>query len=208
GPHLADEISKESWLQARHIQNWISVGDTNSSATISTDASFVRLSDGAVRGEMLRAARYTSVKVVRGDTVASMDYPPPGTYTFKYSISSGNSDWRRNRSYETGLDFNNPLLPVSVVDNLSKKTLPPSQSFLSIEGDDIVLSALKKADDSDGIVARFYEVAGNRADTPINFLGRVRRTREINLLEQSGSGGTYKSTVSLKPFEIKTILLQ
>jgi alpha-mannosidase len=208
GPHLRDEITKESWLQSRHIQNWLSVEDSGSMAAISTDAVFVRLSDGAVRGQMLRGARYTSVKVVRDNLVTSMDYPPAGSYTFKYSITSGTGDWKTNRSYRTGLNFNNPLLPVSVVDELSEKILPPTNSFFSVEADDVVLSALKKADDGDGIVARLYETTGQPAATSFTFLGQARRSREVNLLEEGAQPVSSSPNASFKPFEIKTVFLQ
>src|SRR5262249_17520178 len=36
GPHMPDEIRKESWLQSRHIQNWIFAGDSTSGLTVAT----------------------------------------------------------------------------------------------------------------------------------------------------------------------------
>jgi len=205
GPHQHDEISKESWLQSRHIQNWIFVGDQQSGATISTNAAFVKLSDGVIRGEMLRGARFTSVKVVRGDAITSMDYPPPGRYTFKYSITSGPGDWKANRSYRSGMNFNNPLLPVSVVDDISPKPLPPSQSFFSINADNVILSALKKADDNSRIVARFYEIEGSPAAVPLSFLGHFPSWQGMNLLEQVQENKVLSAAIPVKPFEIKTI---
>lgn len=206
GPHMADEISKESWLHARHIQNWIFAGNAEWGLTVATGEQFVRLGDGVLRGEMLRGTRFTSVKVVRGDAVGVMDYPPKGVYTFRYSLSSGRGDWRANKSYRAGMNFNSPLLPVSVVDDISQKSLPPTQSFFSTESDTLVLSAVKKADADDAIVLRVFEDEGSRATTPISFLGKTQSFQEVNLLEEAaGQGG--QQQLAIKPYEIKTVKL-
>jgi alpha-mannosidase len=204
GPHMRDEITKQSWLESRHILNWIFAGDRDRGLTVATGEQFVRLDPGVLRGQMLRGARFTSVKVVRDDTVGSMDYPPNGNYTFRYSLSSGPGDWRVNKSYRAGMNFNSPLLPVSVVDDISQKSLPPSESFFSTESDTLVLSAVKKADADDAIVLRVYEDEGASAVTPVSFLGTTRSFQETNLLEEAaGQGG--QQQLAIKPYEIKTV---
>ena len=80
-----------------------------------------------------------------------MDYPPPGTYVCRYSLVSGAGDWKAVKAYRTGMSFNQPLIPVSVVDYVSRKMLPPSQSLLSVDGDNLVVSSLKKLDSGPGI---------------------------------------------------------
>src|SRR5204863_2415803 len=111
-------------------------------------------------------------KVVTDKSVDSLHYPPPGEYTFKYSITSGAGDWRANKSYRTGRNFNNPLLPISVVDDVSSKTLPPTQTFLESNSDSLVLSAVKKAGRAKDIVLRWYENEGATANPVVRFLGK------------------------------------
>lgn len=204
GPHQRDEITKESWRQARQIQDWLFAGNNDWGVTIAADHQLVRLNGNVIRGEMLRGTRFTSVKVVRGDDIGSMHYPPPGAYQFRYSLSSGRGDWKTARSYRAGMDFNNPLIPVSVVDDVSGKSLPPSHSFCSLAGDNLVLSALKKSDLERAIVLRFYEIKGLRTQVPVEFLGKVRGFRETNLLEDNLGPGE-EPVLSVNPYEIKTI---
>jgi alpha-mannosidase len=206
GPHLSDEIKKESWLEARHIQDWIFAGTAEWGVTVAVDHQLVRLGAGVIRAEMLRGARFTSVKVVRGDRIGSLQYPPAGVYRFNYSLSSGRGDWRANRSYQAGMNFTNPLLPVSVVDDISRKSLPPTRSFCSVAADNLVLSAAKKSDLEPAILFRFYENAGLESQVPVSFLGKTPRFREVNLLEEDGEGGE-KQSLAMKPYEIKTIKL-
>jgi alpha-mannosidase len=207
GPHMPDEISKQSWLESRHILNWIYAGDDQRGITIATGEQFVRLESGVLRGQMLRGPRFTSAKVVRGEAVTSMDYPPKGTYTFRYSLSSGSGDWRAAKSYRRGMNFNSPLIPISVVDDISQKSLPPSQSFFSTESDTLVLSAIKKADTDDSIVLRVFEEEGAPVATPVTFLGRTRTFQETNLLEEA-PGQVEQRRLAAKPYEIKTIKLR
>jgi alpha-mannosidase len=207
GPHMPDEISKASWLGSRHILNWIFAGNQERGLTVATSEQFVRLEAGMLRSQMLRAPRYTSAKVVHGDTVENMHYPPKGVYTFRYSISSGTGDWRANKSYRAGMNFNTPLIGVSVVDDISQKSLPASQSFFSTESDTLVLSAIKKADGDDSIIVRVFEEEGAPAATPLTFLGRTRSFQETNLLEERVAQAE-QSRLAVKPYEIKTVKLQ
>lgn len=200
GPHLADEISKDSWLNARHIQDWIFAGAPEWGLTVATDHQFIRLDGGVFRGEMVRGTRATSVKVVTDAGIDSMHYPPPGDYVFRYSISSGSGDWKANKAYRAGRNLNNPLIPVSVVDDISNKTLAPSQSFLTTNSDSLVLSAVKKEAHGDDIVARWYENEGKSAELAPAFLGKQATLTPLNLLEEPMNAGP-----QVRPYEIRTV---
>jgi len=204
GPHASDEISKESWQRCRHIQDWVHAGMGDWGLTVSSDHQQIRLGDDAIRAEMVRGTRFTSVKVVRGAEVSSLHYPPPGTYVFRYSLSSGPGDWKESKAYRVGLDWNNPLLPVSVVDALSSKSLPPTASFCSLNKNNLVISALKKSDIGSSVVLRVYEVEGSAAETPVEFLGRPRAFTEVNLLEEDVAQAPGRG-VRAGPYGIKTI---
>jgi hypothetical protein len=206
GPHMPDEISKESWLASRQIQDWIWAGTPEGGLTIASDHQLMKLSPGVLRAEMLRGARFSSAKVVRGEEVTSMFYPVPGTYRFRFSLSSARGDWKAAKSYHTGMNFNNGLIPVEVVDNVSRKTLPPVRSFLGLNGDHLVLSALKKADQDSSMILRFFEMEGTPAETGVEFLGRRAPVQEMNILEEA-AGQAGQSSVRVGPYEIKTLKL-
>ncbi|HEX6464951.1 MAG TPA: glycoside hydrolase family 38 C-terminal domain-containing protein, partial [Vicinamibacterales bacterium] len=207
GTHMPDEIKPESWRTARHIHDWIHAGDGSWGLTVATDHQFVRIGGDLIRGEMVRGTRFTSVKVVRENEVASLFYPPPGTYVFRYSIAASGGDWKRAKAYRTGMAFNNPLRPVSVVDAVSPKTLPPSQSFLSLDADDVVISTLKKAEDGRAVLVRMYEIEGTGAHSSVEFLGQRRRFRDVSLLEEE-RGREDQLALRIRPYEIRTITIR
>ncbi len=207
GPRAADEIKPESWKQVRHIHDWIHAGNAAWGLTIAADHQLMKIGGSIIRAEMLRGPRYTSVKVVRGQQVTSMQYPPVGTYVFRYSLTASRGDWKSGKAYRTGLDFNNPLLPVSVVDRISSKSLPPSSSFLSLDAGNLVVSAVKKSDSGPAVLVRMYEIEGSSAETAVEFLGQRRGFREVNLLEED-AGPDGQTLLKAGPYQIKTIRLQ
>ena len=103
--------------------------------------------------------------------------------------------------------FNTPLIPVSSVNELSQKPLPPVRSFCSLDADNLVITALKKADKDGAIVLRAFEIRGDRAESPVQFLGQNRRFSAINLLEEAGPMQE-GDMLRLGPYEISTVKLQ
>jgi alpha-mannosidase len=207
GPQAGDEIQRGAWEKYRMIQDWVFAGTPEWGVTVAADHQLVELEDGLIRANMIRGQRYTSVKIVRGDEVASIQYPVKGHYLFRYSFSSGPGDWKAFRSYQFGMGFNNGLVPVSVVDEISSKSLPPTHSFCSLQSDNLVISALKESETDRSIILRVYEIQGAKAETPVTFLGQQRAFRETNLLEQELSPGV-QNALRVNPNEIKTIKLQ
>ena len=175
--------------------------------TIAANHQLMKIGDQLIRAEMLRGPRYTSVKVVRDQQVTSMQYPPCGTYVFRYSLSSARGDWKAGKAYRAGMDFNNPLLPVSVADRISRKSLPPSRSFSALGTPNLVISAVKKSDLDSAILLRVYEIEGSQAETAVEFLGQKREFREVNLLEED-AGPAGQKLLKASPYAIKTLKLE
>jgi alpha-mannosidase len=207
GPRAGDEIKPDSWHNSRIVHDWIHAGGPEWGLTVATDHQQIRLGEGVIRAEMLRGTRFTSVKVVRGDEVTSLHYPPPGTYVFRYSLSSAKGDWKAAKAYRAGMNWNNPLLPVSVVDAISRKTLPPTRSFCTLQADNLVISALKKCDLDPSVLVRVYEAEGLASKTPLQFLGHASTFKETNPLEEN-IGPATQDVLPIQPFAMKTIKLE
>ncbi len=206
-PHASDEITKQAWMQSRDVHNWIWAGDEAAGLTIATDHYQLKLADGVIRAQMARGTRFTSARVVTGERIGSLNYPPPGTYTFRYSLSSSAGDWAASRSWRAGIDFNNSLLPVSVVDTVSPKTLPASNTLCQVSGDNIVVSALKKADSSDALVLRVYEMQGKAGESEVKLLGKTHDVTDVNLLEEASAGASARRVMAVQPYQIRTVKL-
>jgi alpha-mannosidase len=205
GPHFGDEIPRELWQQWRQVQDWVFVGDSEWGVTICADRHLLTLGEGVIRVGMLRSS-YSPVGIVREDKPFLRQFPPAGKYVFRYSLSSGKGDWAAAKSYRAGMAFSNPLLPVNALDDLSAKSLPPTRSFCALAADNLVVTALKKAERDDAIVLRVVEMDGVRAETPVEILGAKRSFRTVNLLEE-GTGPGDQQALQVKPYEISTVRL-
>lgn len=205
--NLVDEINQEAWEKYRMIQGWIFAGNSEWGVTVAADHQLVKLENDLIHASMIRGQRYTSVKIVRGDEVTTIHFPPSGHYVFKYSLSSGPGGWQAARSYQAGLGFNSPLIPVEVADEVSTKSLPPTYSFCSVQGDNLVISSLKKSESDGAIILRLYEIQGMKAETPITFQGKSGEFRETNLLEQE-LGPADQKVLRVNPYQIKTLKLR
>jgi hypothetical protein len=206
GTHASDEIPMEDWRHSRHIHDWIHADGGGWGLTISADHQQIRFEDGLVRAEMLRGTKFTSAKVVRGQEVTSMNYPPPGRYIFQYSLSASAGDWKASKAYRTGMALTNPLMPIEVVDAISPKTLPPAQSFCSVKQDSVVVSTIKKADLGPAVLVRIYEMEGRPVETPVTFLGGTSSFNEVNLLEEDLPAAR-ATVLTAGPHAIRTLKL-
>ncbi len=206
GPHFRDEVPREVWKNWRQIQDWVFAGTADGGVTIAADRQLIMLGESVIRVGMLRGS-YSPVGIVRADKPFLLQLPPAGKYVFRYSLSSGKGDWAAAKSYRTGMAFSSPLIPVSAVDELSSKQLPPTHSFCSLAAGNLVVSAVKKAELDDAIVLRVFEAGGTAGETPVEFLSRKRSFRTTNLLEEDVANAD-QDTLRVRPHEISTVRIK
>ena len=106
-------------------------------------------SPSAIRVGLLRGTRFNPLNIVRNGRTYLYQQPESGKYVFRYSITSSHGDWRAARPWQAGMAASSPLLPVGTSNELSTKTLPATRSFCSLDREDVVVSAVKKADRGD-----------------------------------------------------------
>jgi alpha-mannosidase len=90
-------------------------------------------------------------------------------------------------------------------------TLPASHSFVSLQPENLVLTAVKKAADEDALVLRFYEIAGRRCEAVLRLPATVKRAVETNLLEKDEHALAVRDgavRVATGPYQIKTVKVQ
>jgi alpha-mannosidase len=89
--------------------------------------------------------------------------------------------------------------------------VPARDGLVGIEPQSVIVTAVKKADDDDRIVLRFYEWSGRPADVRIRLRDPIERANETNLMEQEGAVLPIENetiSVSTRPHEVKTIAVR
>ncbi len=152
---------------------------------------------------------------VRMSIIRCSTQPDPrsdyGEYAFEYSIFPHRGGWRESGVYRMGCAFNIPLIGVEAESH--DGVLPSQLSLFSMDPNSIIISALKKAEESDDLILRLYEAVGSKVNSEIrvNNVLPLLDVEETNLIEDSighvkVSNGKILTVFS--PFEIKTFRIR
>lgn len=151
--------------------------------------------------------------VLRLSLLRSPTWPDPeadqGHHEFTYSLYPHSGSWKEAFTVREGFNLNCKLSAVRA----SKHTgmLPTQRSFVTVDGDNVVLTAAKRAEDDNSLVLRFYEWAGKEADIKLHVPEGIQSAIETNLVEKPSGGLPVQGgvvTVPTKPYEIKTVKLK
>lgn len=110
----------------------------------------------------------------------------PGAKRFDFSLRSHAGNWKTGKAYQFAWETSNPLLP-SYTDKNKKGILPASYSFLSVDKENVICSALKPAESNgSGYIARFFELTGEATKVKVkfNFLDEINRAYKTSLMEE------------------------
>jgi alpha-mannosidase len=80
---------------------------------------------------------------------------------------------------------------------------------VTVNGDNVVLTAMKKAEEGDGLILRFYEWAGKNSEVQVSVPSGAASSTETNLMEKAAGGALNRNentiTFPIHPFEIQSI---
>lgn len=80
------------------------------------------------------------------------------------------------------------------------------EPLVSVQGEGIVVSAVKLADDGSGdVVVRVYEALGRRVAGALTVNFEHREVREVSLIEDDIDGARIGGELRLRPFEVRTL---
>jgi alpha-mannosidase len=108
-----------------------------------------------------------------------------------------------------GYEFNNKLIPI--VEKPHRGALTCIGSFLSINPENLIITAIKKAEDSGDIILRLYEIMGRKTECKIlfNFNRQIKSAYKTNLLEDEilGEAKIEQNEIEflVDPYEIVTL---
>ena len=140
--------------------------------------------------------------------------PDQGVHEITYSLYPHSGDWKESLTFRIGYELNHPLkaYPILVRSEAGSNPCEPEErSLLRVKPDNVVISCIKKSEDSDDIIIRLYDATGEGAEAEVQFAFNVREAYEADLMEKpiktlKVHGG--KVSLELKKFEIKTMLVR
>jgi alpha-mannosidase len=135
-----------------------------------------------------------------------------GPHTFHFMINTCKGNLNKTGATRFGFEQFYPLT-AQFVENTNAGKYPESYSFFNIDQNNIIIQAIKQAEDGNGFVVRMREICGKDTKGILSspLLAQSKTAYLTNLLEDNQSslpvsGG--KIAVSLKPYEIITIKIK
>lgn len=156
-----------------------------------------------IRLSLLRSATYPNGR--EDDPAAVTDQ---GMHEFAYALYPHKGDWKTGNTMQQAYELNYPMIPATA--GTHNGSLPGEHSFASIEPNNVILTVLKKAEDRDTLIFRFYEFAGKQSQVRLHLPGKATGAFETNLMEKqehplSLEAGGQDLVVPAGPYEIKTV---
>ena len=141
------------------------------------------LGDGKHGLSVLNQTKYgydAAGNLLRLTLLRSPKWPDPeadmGHHHFHYALYPHAGTWKDALTVRHGYEYNYPL--TAVVTTAHPGPLPAEHSFASVAPENVVLTAVKKAEDANGLIFRVYEWAGKDSTVEVpRAAGRDRRDR-------------------------------
>jgi len=186
-----------SWDRAKFevpAQRWVDLSEGDYGVSLLNDCKYgFDIHDNVIRISLLRAP------------ISPDPHADEGKHYFTYSLLPHRGDWRQGGAVPRAYELNVPL--IALVEPPHGGERPPRWSFVSSDSPNVIIDAVKKAEDGDEIVIRLYEAYGQRGDVELQFFAPPEKIAECNLMEEKerplrAEGA--KVRFYIRPFEIRT----
>jgi alpha-mannosidase len=149
--------------------------------------------------------------LLRLTLLRSPKWPDPdadmGHQHFQYALYPHTGTWKDAMTVRHGYEYSYPLSGVATINHPG--ALPATHSFASVTPENVVLTAVKKAEDSKGLIFRVYEWAGK--DSTVEFHvppGATAAT--VTNMQETPEGSALSLTgdvvkAPIHPYEILTV---
>ena len=149
--------------------------------------------------------------LLRLSLLRSPKWPDPeadmGHHHFSYALYPHAGTWKDAMTERHGYEYNYPL--TAEVTTAHPGTLPATHSFAAVAPENVVLTAVKKAEDANGLIFRAFEWAGKDATVEFHVPPGASSATVTNMMEKpEGSplavtGDVVKAPIH--PYEILTV---
>jgi alpha-mannosidase len=174
------------------------------------------ISDGRHGFSLLNDCKYgydAEGNVLRLSLLRSPEWPDPhadeGHHEFTYSLYPHGGGWKDALTIRRGYELNYKLISMAV--GKHDGSMAPEHSFVQVPSENIIVTALKKAEDDNALILRFYEWAGKGGEAKVQLPPGAQAAWETDLMERPIGDVPVKDdgvTLHTKPYEIKTVKVQ
>jgi alpha-mannosidase len=162
-----------SWEKAQFevpAQYWADLGDGKHGLSVINESKYGYDAAGSVlRLTLLRSPTWPDPEADRGH------------HHFHFALYPHSGSWKDAMTVRRGWEYNYPLQ--AVVTTAHPGSLSAEHSFASASPENVVLTAVKKAEDAKGLVLRCYEWAGKESTVEFHVPPGATGATVVNMME-------------------------
>ena len=178
-------------IHPRGVQNWIGMFNNTLGVTISSSVAVwdeQDPTDRAGHSSLLQPILLASRRSCHGE---GPWYLQKGNHHFRFSLMSHQPGWENGRRFGAGANV--PMVVVFSPTKVQGSSLPEQESFLSVDGENIAVSTMKKGEVDDSIILRVYDDEGKSHQVRLRYAMPIKNAAMTNLVEEGAE------RVSLQP---------
>jgi alpha-mannosidase len=192
-------LRTNSWEQAQFevpALRWADLGDGQHGFSLLNNSKYgYDDKDNVLRISLLRSPTWPDAEADRGH------------HRFTYALYPHGADWKQALTVRHGYEYNYRLKAMQVESHGG--SMPAEFAYVTVKPENVVLTALKKAEDANGLIFRVYEWAGKSGDVEFHVPKGATDATVTNLMEKP-QGEPLKIvdgvvTAPIHPFEILTV---
>jgi alpha-mannosidase len=203
-----------TWDLARDevaAHKWVDLSQRDYGVALLNDCKYGHKVKGTVIDlNLLRSVPYPGPRLVQDSDVRPGEphhaYTDQCDHTFTYALYPHLGDLVEGRVVQAAYAMNVPLRIVKASAHAGK--LPVEASFLQMDAPNVVIEAVKRAEDGDDVILRLYEGEHRGAKAVLRFGFPALAAWEADLLEEPLTPLSLKDgevSLEIAPFEIKTV---
>jgi len=205
-----------TWDMARDEvggHKWVDLSQEDYGVALLNDCKYGhKVKDNVLDLNLLRSAPYPGPRLVRDEEVAPGEshhgYTDQCDHVFAYALYPHLGSPITGGVVQAAYELNVP--PRTTMTDAHAGSEPREASFIGIDAPNVIVEAVKQAEDGDDVIVRFYECAHAQVKTAVRFGFRVQSAAEVNLMEEGPRTLDVVDDaveVAFRPFEIKTLRL-
>lgn len=193
-------------------QKWADLSQRDYGVALLNDSRYgYKIKRNVIDLNLLRSVPYPGPRLVKDEDVQPGEphhaYTDQCDHRFTYALYPHPGDHIEGRVLQAGYELN---IPLRVTQTQARKgTQPREASILQVDAPNIIVEAVKKAEDTDDVIIRLYESEHRSTRANIRFNGSIRAVEETNLMEETLRALKLTEAGELelefRPFEIKTL---
>ena len=169
-------------LHPRGIENWISASSDDFGFTLASSVVGVdyidptdKQPDHTIIQPILLASR-------RSCHWEGNDYHQTGNHSYSFSITSHKPGWQNGARF--GRASNEKLYVVVDPKKFAVAELDESESFLSVREENIIITAMKKAENENAVAIRYYNSEDKETEVELELWKSFNKAYSTNLIEE------------------------